>query len=113
MVRSLSIKILKAIGFRYTDRGIPYRRGYLFSGPPGTGKSSFISALAGHYGYSICTLSLSERTLDDMRLTYLLNTCPKNVSISKIKLIRINCMVLELHLTGRRGCGDARHLQRP
>ena len=31
----------------YTDRGIPYRRGYLLHGPPGCGKSSFITALAG------------------------------------------------------------------
>ena len=31
----------------YRERGIPYRRGYLLYGPPGCGKSSFISALAG------------------------------------------------------------------
>lgn len=31
----------------YHQRGIPYRRGYLLEGPPGTGKSSFIFALAG------------------------------------------------------------------
>lgn len=31
----------------YYDRGIPYRRGYLLYGPPGCGKSSFITALAG------------------------------------------------------------------
>lgn len=30
----------------YADRGIPWRRGYLFEGPPGTGKSTFIFALA-------------------------------------------------------------------
>ena len=30
----------------YSERGIPYRRGYLFYGPPGCGKTSFISALA-------------------------------------------------------------------
>ncbi|CAI5440632.1 unnamed protein product [Caenorhabditis angaria] len=62
----------------YADRGVPYRRGYLFYGPPGTGKSSFISALASHYGYSVCLLSLSERTLDDDRLNHLLNTAPPN-----------------------------------
>ncbi|VEL20081.1 unnamed protein product [Protopolystoma xenopodis] len=32
----------------YTQRGIPYRRGYLLHGPPGCGKSSFITALAGN-----------------------------------------------------------------
>ncbi|VDM57661.1 unnamed protein product [Angiostrongylus costaricensis] len=62
----------------YSDRGVPYRRGYLFYGPPGTGKSSFISAIASHFGYSICMLSLSERTLDDDRLNHLLNTTPPN-----------------------------------
>ena len=31
----------------YMNRGIPYRRGYLFYGPPGCGKSSYILALAG------------------------------------------------------------------
>uniref|UniRef100_A0AC35UAB9 Mitochondrial chaperone BCS1 n=1 Tax=Rhabditophanes sp. KR3021 TaxID=114890 RepID=A0AC35UAB9_9BILA len=62
----------------YSDRGVPYRRGYLLHGPPGSGKSSFISALAGHFGYSICMLSLSERTLDDDRLNHLLNTPPPN-----------------------------------
>lgn len=62
--------------FRYAERGVPYRRGYLFYGPPGSGKSSFIAALASHFGYSICMLSLSERTLDDDRLNHLLNTPP-------------------------------------
>ncbi|KAH7726394.1 mitochondrial chaperone BCS1 [Aphelenchoides avenae] len=65
----------------YAERGIPYRRGYLLYGPPGTGKSSFISALAGHFGYSICMVSLSERTLDDDRLNYLLNNTPPNTFI--------------------------------
>ncbi|KHN77303.1 Mitochondrial chaperone BCS1 [Toxocara canis] len=62
----------------YAERGVPYRRGYLFYGPPGSGKSSFIAALASHFGYSICMLSLSERTLDDDRLNHLLNTPPPN-----------------------------------
>ena len=66
---------------RYNERGIPYRRGYLLHGPPGTGKTSFIGALAGHIGYSICTLSLSERTLDDDRLAFLLSNAPPNCFI--------------------------------
>ena len=60
----------------YHDRGIPYRRGYLLYGTPGTGKSSFIQALAGHLEYNICVVNLSERGLTDDRLAYLLVNAP-------------------------------------
>lgn len=60
----------------YYDRGIPYRRGYLLHGPPGTGKSSFIQALAGELDYDIAILNLSERGLTDDRLNYLLTVIP-------------------------------------
>ncbi|KZF19711.1 hypothetical protein L228DRAFT_263569 [Xylona heveae TC161] len=60
----------------YFDRGIPYRRGYLLHGPPGTGKSSFIQALAGELDYSIALVNLSERGLTDDRLNHLLTNIP-------------------------------------
>jgi len=60
----------------YRDRGIPYRRGYLLHGPPGSGKSSFIMALAGKLGYNICILNLSERGLTDDRLALALSNIP-------------------------------------
>ncbi|GAB6030596.1 hypothetical protein CHUAL_007457 [Chamberlinius hualienensis] len=60
----------------YTERGIPYRRGYLLHGPPGCGKSSYITALAGEIEYNICLLNLSERGLTDDRLNHLLNMAP-------------------------------------
>ncbi|KAJ2705067.1 Complex III assembly protein translocase and chaperone, partial [Coemansia spiralis] len=61
----------------YDDRGIPYRRGYLLHGPPGSGKTSFIQALAGELGYNICILNLSERGLTDDRLGHLLTVAPE------------------------------------
>ena len=60
----------------YYDRGIPYRRGYLLHGPPGSGKSSFIQALAGELDYDIAILNLSERGLTDDRLNHLLTIIP-------------------------------------
>jgi len=60
----------------YFDRGIPYRRGYLFYGPPGCGKSSFIMALASSLNYSIAMMSLSDRSLSDEKLQHLLNVAP-------------------------------------
>ncbi|ANB14283.1 bifunctional AAA family ATPase chaperone/translocase BCS1 [Sugiyamaella lignohabitans] len=61
----------------YYDRGIPYRRGYLLYGPPGSGKSSVIQALAGELDYNICILNLSEITLTDDRLNHLMNHIPE------------------------------------
>ncbi|RDX56824.1 hypothetical protein OH76DRAFT_1395963 [Lentinus brumalis] len=61
----------------YADRGIPYRRGYLLHGPPGSGKSSFIQALAGALNYDICVLNLSERGLADDKLIHLLSNTPE------------------------------------
>ncbi|KAK9872280.1 hypothetical protein WA026_017083 [Henosepilachna vigintioctopunctata] len=65
----------------YTERGIPYRRGYLLYGPPGCGKSSYITALAGELGFSISVLNLSERGLSDDRLNHLLSVAPQQTII--------------------------------
>lgn len=98
----------------YRDRGIPYRRyfrsffhnlcylsslfladlvpscssfrGYLLHGPPGSGKSSFIMALAGRLGYNICILNLAERGLTDDRLALALSNIPPQVC--KCKCLR-------------------------
>jgi chaperone BCS1 len=51
----------------YSDRGIPYRRGYLLYGPPGTGKSSLSCALAGVFGLDIYVLTLSSINQDTLR----------------------------------------------
>ncbi|WVF70778.1 hypothetical protein IAT40_005572 [Kwoniella sp. CBS 6097] len=61
----------------YAERGIPYRRGYLLHGPPGSGKTSYIQALAGSLQYNICLLNLAERGLTDDKLNHLLGLVPE------------------------------------
>ncbi|RDI84475.1 hypothetical protein Vi05172_g5528 [Venturia inaequalis] len=61
----------------YAVRGIPYRRGYLFHGPPGTGKSSLSFALAGLFGLNVHVISLLEPTLTETDLAMLFNNLPK------------------------------------
>lgn len=61
----------------YATRGIPYRRGYLFHGPPGTGKTSLSFALAGIFGLEIYAISLQEPTLTEGDLMQLFNGLPK------------------------------------
>ncbi|KAH8649665.1 BCS1 N terminal-domain-containing protein [Tricladium varicosporioides] len=60
----------------YANRGIPYRRGYLFHGPPGTGKTSLTFALAGVFGLDIHVVSLLEPTLTEEELGMLFTTLP-------------------------------------
>ena len=60
----------------YTGMGIPYRRGYLFYGPPGNGKTSLCMAFAGELNLDICILSLSSPNLTDSKLTGMLHRAP-------------------------------------
>jgi ATP-dependent 26S proteasome regulatory subunit len=43
----------------YSERGLPYKRGYILYGEPGCGKTSLIKAIANHYHFPIFILDLS------------------------------------------------------
>jgi chaperone BCS1 len=58
----------------YRQRGIPYRRGYLLEGVPGSGKTSTVVVLAGHLNLNVFVLGLNEPGLDDENLSQLLNS---------------------------------------
>ncbi|KAG6096264.1 hypothetical protein E4U30_001642 [Claviceps sp. LM220 group G6] len=60
----------------YANRGIPYRRGYLLHGPPGTGKSSLSLALAGYFRMRIYIVSLSNASATEDNLTTLFYDLP-------------------------------------
>lgn len=61
----------------YSNRGIPYRRGYLLHGPPGTGKTSLCFAAAGLLGLKLYLLNLDSKALDEDNLASLFSDLPR------------------------------------
>ncbi|KAJ8071871.1 hypothetical protein OCU04_002179 [Sclerotinia nivalis] len=61
----------------YSNRGIPYRRGYLLHGPPGTGKSSLSFAIAGYFKLKIYIVSLNSGSMNEETLSTLFAELPK------------------------------------
>ncbi|KZT67586.1 P-loop containing nucleoside triphosphate hydrolase protein [Daedalea quercina L-15889] len=61
----------------YAKRGIPYRRGYLLHGAPGSGKTSMIHSIAGELGLDVYIVTLSRAGLDDTALTQLISEMPR------------------------------------
>jgi chaperone BCS1 len=46
----------------YAERGLPYKKTFILSGVHGTGKTSFIKALASHYDMSICLINIADHS---------------------------------------------------
>lgn len=61
---------------RYTYLGIPYRRGYLLEGFPGTGKSSCALCLAGAIKRPLCFMSLTNKNASDEWLLDMISRVP-------------------------------------
>lgn len=61
----------------YSNRGIPYRRGYLLHGPPGTGKTSLCFAAAGLFGLKIYVVSLNSGRVTEDGLASLFQDLPR------------------------------------
>ena len=62
----------------FRENGLPFRRGYLFYGPPGNGKTSVIRVMAAHPAISAYTINLNGEHIDDDSLTELFEAAYAN-----------------------------------
>jgi chaperone BCS1 len=80
-------RAFQAAGPWHAARGLPYRRGYLLWGPPGSGKSSLAFALASELEMNLYALNLASPKLDDTGLALLLRRARGIVLIEDVDAI--------------------------
>ena len=73
------IERFRAAKIWYSHLGIPYRRGYLLHGLPGSGKTSLISGIAQHFHLQVCPINLNSVT--DTTLAQMIRKAPANALI--------------------------------
>ena len=65
MIDDLTYFLDEKTKVKYAKLGILHKRTYLFEGIPGSGKSSFIMALASHFGYNLAIISFTPKMHDN------------------------------------------------
>jgi SpoVK/Ycf46/Vps4 family AAA+-type ATPase len=78
---------------------ILYRRGILLHGPPGTGKTSTVMAIAGELGMDIFMINLSSKRLSDENLLDILHKVYGIIMMIVYTFSLIVCPIIR-HLKG-------------
>lgn len=75
----------------YLECGIPWKRNYLFSGPPGVGKTSLVFAMASMLDYGISIINFGPKMDDSVLLTAIAKLDKNKILI----LEDIDCLFVE------------------
>jgi len=64
---------------KYNRLAIPWHRGYMFHGPPGTGKTSLVKALANHFNLDLWYISISDLNAESNLLSLVGGVGPRSM----------------------------------
>lgn len=75
---------------RYAKMAFPWHRGYMFHGPPGTGKTSLVKAIANHYNLDLWYVGLADLKDESGLLSLLSQVGPRSILLLEdIDTVRI------------------------
>jgi mitochondrial chaperone BCS1 len=83
------IKLFRSRKKWYAERGIPYRRGYMLHGEPGSGKSSLLRALCTEFDMTLVYVPLAGWVGSEQQLRGMLSNIPAN---SIVVMEDIDCL---------------------
>ena len=66
---------------RYDSLGRTHKRVYLFEGVPGSGKTSFVTALASTFGYDVALITFTDKVTDGVLMRLLKNMPDKTILV--------------------------------
>lgn len=73
------IEFFRANAAWYHNRGLSHKKTFILHGVPGTGKTSIIKALAGHYGMNVATINLTS--MSDESFAQAMASVPDNTVV--------------------------------
>lgn len=86
----------------YKECNIPYKKGFLFYGPPGSGKSSLIRSLAFEFQTCVYVLNINDDSIDDESIKRILSSIQSSGKVKFLVFEDVDCSFASRNETERK-----------